>query len=67
MRDLGDDLPDTIEDADSSTFAVKHLGETIVETANSTQATSEAVKSVISAAKGSLPFTLFLEVTSSTS
>lgn len=53
LRDLGD-LPDTIEDADCTTFAVKQLGETIVTTANSTQATSEAVKSVITAAKGSL-------------
>lgn len=59
LRDLGD-LPDTMEDTDTecATFAVKHLGDTLITTGEAVQKhskcemTSEAVKSVIAAAKG---------------
>lgn len=55
LRDLGD-LPESLEDSESVTFDVKYLGDTTVEVrkanANSTEAIGQAVKSVLSAAKG---------------
>lgn len=43
---------DEFDAAEPETFSVKYLGNTIIESARSEEATAEAVKAVISTAKG---------------
>lgn len=54
LKDLSennsDDLDENLQEPEA--FAVKYLGSTIIESARSEEATAEAVKSIISTAKG---------------
>lgn len=47
-----DDILD--EESENETFSVKYLGNTVIEAARSEEATAEAVKAIISTAKGTI-------------
>lgn len=52
MRDFNDPYEDLEDGTEPSTFNVKYLGSTVIDAARSEDATAEAVKTVISTAKG---------------
>lgn len=51
LKDFSEQQDDIDNDADPETFSIKYLGNTIIESARSEEATAEAIKSVISTAK----------------
>ncbi len=52
LKDLSENQYDVDDETESETFALKYLGNTVIESARSEEATAEAVKAIISTAKG---------------
>ncbi|KAG4070779.1 hypothetical protein HA402_011005 [Bradysia odoriphaga] len=51
LKDLSENHCDADDETESETFALKYLGNTVIESARSEEATAEAVKAIISTAK----------------
>lgn len=58
LKDLSENHCDADDETESETFSLKYLGNTVIESARSEEATAEAVKAIISTAKGSIWFYL---------
>lgn len=52
LKDLSENHYDLDDETESETFSLKYLGNTVIESARSEEATAEAVKAIISTAKG---------------
>ncbi|KAJ6597364.1 Low density lipoprotein receptor adapter protein 1 [Pseudolycoriella hygida] len=51
LKDLSENHYDLDDETEAETFALKYLGNTVIESASSKEATADAVKSIISTAK----------------
>lgn len=60
LKDLSENLDDLDDETEAETFLLKYLGNTIVESASSEEATADAVKAIISTAKGGINFIILL-------
>lgn len=54
LKDLSENHFDLDDETESETFSLKYLGNTVIESARSEEATADAVKAIISTAKGKL-------------
>lgn len=59
LKDLSENQYDPDDETESETFALKYLGNTVIESARSEEATADCVKAIISTAKGKLNIIIF--------